>query len=305
MDARDLPGQHEQVSLERLNPGRLIGLQGRLARPFWGLMGIWAALCGALASNHLEWNGVALLTLALVLLLADLAWGSLWDLAVGTCWRVILSGRPPMRPPSLGILPYTRPESPAGRLFHRFSRVVTWWREIFWPTAGPAVLGFLAAVALTAVLTVLLPERLRVFNAGLVVIIGVGVVQGWRGRVPLAGQALMLVGLSWLAGHAAFTTLAWPSVAVAISFSASAWGVLRVLERQQGGLWLLNGGQVVAAALLAMLKQPLAAGAVGLLLLGQIVLQPLLRTESNRELVVRRTWTWQMVAMLVAALAIP
>jgi hypothetical protein len=321
MDARDLPGQPGQGTLERVIPGRLIGLQGRLARPFWGVMGIWAVLCGALASNRLRWDGRDLLTLALVLLLADLAWGSLWDLVVGNDWRRLLAETcSAARPTSsssegesrqfwknsrLAALPYTQPGSPGGRLSRRLSGLVGWWCAAFWPAAGPVVLGSLVAVALAVVLTCLLPDRVRPLNAALAVIIGLGLVQRWWGRSSLAGQALAQVGLSWLAGHAAFAGLSLPSMIMALCFAVAAWGVLRAAEALPGGLWLLDGGQAIGVALLAMLRQPLAAGAMGLLLFGQVALQPSLGSGVEPARVMQRTWPWLMAAMLVAALATP
>ncbi len=321
MDARDLPGLPGQRAMEGVVPGRLIGLQGRLARPFWGVMGIWAVLCGALASNRLRWDGRDLLTLALVLILADLAWGSLWDLVVGTDWRRLLTARwSSARPTSsssegddgqfwknstLAALPYTQPGSPGGRVSRRLSGLVGWWCEAFWPAVGPVVLGSLGAVALTVVLTCFLADRVRPLNAVLAVIVGLGLVQRWRGRSSLAGQALVQVGLSWLVGHAAFAGLSRPSVILAVCFAVAAWGVLRAAEALPRGLWLLDGGQAIGVALLAVLRQPLAAGAMGMLLFGQVALQPSLGSGIDPARVMQRTWPWLMAAMLVAALAVP
>jgi hypothetical protein len=238
--------------------------------------------------------------------MADLAWGRLWDLAVGTDWfRPMAEGWPPARLASLPALPYTQPNSPGGRLFHGINRLVGWWREAFWPVAGPALLGLLAATALTIVLALLLPARLRSLYAALVALVGIGLIWRRRGRATLAGQALVQVGLCWLAGHKVFVEVSGPSLVLALAFSVAVWGGLRVAQGQTGGLWLLNGGQGVAVALLAALKQPLAAGAVGLLLFGQVAFQPLLRLGGEPARVFRRTWPWLMAAMLVAALSLP
>lgn len=291
-----------------MRPGRLIGLQARLARPFWGWMGSWAVLCGALASNRLRWEGEGLLTLALVLLLVELAWGSLWDLAVGTNWfRPLAEGWPPARAASLLSLPYTHPDSPGGRLLRGLGRLVGWWREAFWPAAGSALLGLVAAVVLTVVLSVLLPNRLRLLNAALVALVGPGLALRRSGRDSLLGQALVQVGLGWLAGHAAFAEVREPSLILSLSFALAAWGALRVFEGRARGLWLLNGGQVAGTVLLVVLKQPLLAGAMGLLLFGQIAMQPSLRSggDARRLAFSGRTWPWLMAAMLVAAMALP
>jgi hypothetical protein len=72
------------------------------------------------------------------------------------------------------------------------------------------------------------------------------------------------------------------------------------------GLWSLNGGQAIGVVVLVVLRQPLAAGLVALLLFGQVVIQPLLRFEGNQGGTVPsgRMWPWLMAAMLIAALAL-
>jgi hypothetical protein len=293
---------------EQPRAGHWIGLRGRLASPFWAWLGSWAVLCGALASNQLRWEGEALLTLVLVLLLGELAWGSLWDLATGRGWfRPLAEGWPPARPASPAGLPYTQPHAPGGRLARWLGRLAGWWRETFWPAAGPAVLGLLAASILTAALALLLPDRLRPLYAALVALIGLGLVQRRRGRQPLATGALVRVGLCWLAGHAAFAEMGVASWALALCFALAAWGNLRVVAGLRRGLWLLDGGQAAAVALLLVLKQPLAAGVAGLLLFGQVALQPSLRYGGSAAHVAagKRTWPWLMAVMLLAAWALP
>jgi hypothetical protein len=301
VDAQSRLEQHDLRNSEQLIPGHLIGLQGYLAHPFWGLLGGWAVVCGALASNDLRW-----LSLALVLLLVELAWGSLWNLVVCTDWfRPLDEGWPPARPASWGGLPYTQPGSPGGRLVRGVNLLIGWWRVSFWPAVGPALLGLVAAGALTVVLAVLLPDRLRLLHAALVALLGLGVARRRRGKNVLAGQAVVQVGLSWLAGHLAFADMSGASLALALSFAATTLGALKVEAGQGSGLWLLHGGQAAAASLLVALRQPLAAGAVGFLLFGQVALQLPLRSGSEPARLGRRAWPWILAAMLVAALSIP
>jgi hypothetical protein len=158
---------------------------------------------------------------------------------------------------------------------------------------------------LTIVLALLLPDRLRYLYAALVALLGLGVIWRRRGRATLAGGALVQVGLCWLAGHMVLAEISVPSLVLALAFSLAVWGGLRVAHGRSGGLWLLNAGQVVAVALLAALKQPLAAGALGLLLFGQVAFQLLLRLGGDPARVFRRTWPWLMAAILVAAVALP
>ncbi len=273
-------------------------------------------LCGALASNQLHWQSETLLNLVLVLLLAELAWGSLWDLAVGTDWvRLMVEGLSSVRPEALPSPPYTQPHAPAGRLVGALGRFVGWWRQAFWPSAGPALLGLLAAAILAAVLAWLLPDRLRPLYAALVALVGLGVIQRQRGREAKAGHALLRVGLSWLAGHAALASVEAASLLLALSFSLAAWGNMRVAAALPWGLGLLNAGQAVAAVILVVLRQPVVACVSGLLLFGQIAMQPSLRygkqtsgsagNERIYVIVARRTWPWLMAAMLLAAWALP
>jgi hypothetical protein len=306
MDARECPEPYGHGTIEPWIPARFVGLQGRLARPFWGVLASWSVLCGALASDQLRLQGASLLTLALVVLLAELVWGTLWDLVAGTDWlRPLAEHWPPARPARWRGLPYTRPRSPGGRMLRGLNRFAGWWRESFWPTRGPALLGALVAVAMAIVLAYLLPNRLRPLYAALVALLGLGLARRRRGKDSAASQALIQVGLGWMAGQLAFAEMRPASLGLALAFTASTLGMLKLEGAQSRGSWLVNGGQAAAALWLAALGQPLAAGAIGLLCLGQIALQLPLHAGAERRFVVRRALPWMMAAMLVAALAIP
>jgi len=272
-------------------------------------LGVWAALCGAVASNQLQWTGVGLLTLLLVLLLVELGWGSLWELGMNPCRTEPSTGQgAPLPARSAAALPYTQPDSPGGRLQRRLTRLVNGWRGWFWPRCGEAVLALVGAVALTVALAALLPSRLFPLHAALAGLLGLGMVWRRRGRALLLGQALALVGVSWLAGHAALAAVTAPSLVLAAAFAVAVWGALRLAEGGRRGLWLLNGGQAAAALLLALpLEEPLAAGGMGLLLFGQVALQAALRPVDGigRGELTRRTWPWLAASMLVAACALP
>jgi hypothetical protein len=129
----------------------------------------------------------------------------------------------------------------------------------------------------------------------------------WRGKDPLAAQALVRVSLSWLAAHAVLGEIGTASLVLALAFALAAWGNQRLAARLPRSLWLLNAGQVLAVLVLVMLKQPIVAGAVGLLFFGQVAMQPSLRygEDAVHTVVSRRTWPWLMLLMLVAAWALP
>jgi hypothetical protein len=301
-------GRFGQGNAEHLTIARLVGLQGRLAHASWRWMGGWAAWCGALASNQLRWDAQILLTLALVVILADLAWGSVWDLATGPIGRQLRGEG--WIPPQSGLptgLPYMLPEAPAGRLSLQVQWLVAWWRQVFWPAAGSALLGLLVAVLLTVVLAILLPDRLRLLHAALVALVGLGVVQRRRGWEPLAGQALVQVGLSWWAGHLVFGELNRASFALALIFSLATLGALRVAQGRRSGLWFLNGSLIVGTLLVVGWRQPLIAGVMGLLFFGAAALQLTLNPDREIEWVklFDRTGPWLMAIMLMAALAVP
>lgn len=307
MDALEVTDHRDLESTEPLVSRHWIGLRGRLTQPFWGWLGGWGAVCGALASNQLRWDET-LLNLALALLMVELGWGSLWDVAVGSDWPKVLSRRwPPGRPARVLVLPYTRPHSPAGRLTHALSLVTGWWRETLWPTAGPALLGLFASIILTAVLALYLPERLHPLHLILAALGGLALLQRRRGKEPLATHALSRVCLAWLAGHGSISDLDTTSAIVAAAFALSAWGNLRVGAAQRRGIGLLIAGQVAAIAVLLSDRQPLAAGLVILLLLAQVALLPSLHYggPAAHITVSRRTWPWLMLVMLGVAWALP
>lgn len=168
------------------------------------------------------------------------------------------------------------------------------------------MLGLLAALALTTVLLIILPDRLLLLHAALAALVGLAVIWRFRQRAPLAVQGLVHVGLAWLAGHLACAPLTGASVWFSLCFALAAWGAGRIAAGPAVGraaLWLLNGGQVLGLLLLVATRQALAAGAVGLLVFGQVALQPSL-AGGDRCAVAGRTHWWLMAAMAVAAVAV-
>ncbi len=307
MNIQGLPDGAAREPIEQQVTEHVVGLRASPAAFPWGVTAAGATCCGALAANRLHWQGEDLLVLGLVLLLTVLAWGSLWNVGTGTLWfHSLARGRLPAHPVSLPALPYTLPGSPGGRLLRGLEGLVAWWRGAFWPAAGAAFAGLLTAAALTVLLSLLLPGWLRPLYAALVALVGLGIVQRQRGRDLLAGQSLLHVGLSWLAGHAAFARPGLASVSLALAFTVAVVGVLQVAQGLAGGFWLLNGAIGAVMVMLVALEHPLAAGVVGLILFGQVALQLSLRVGDGVARVGfgRRTWPWLMAAMLTAALAV-
>jgi len=301
-DRPGLAGRQPEIGA----PARGVGLQGRVTRRYWGWMGVWAVLCGAVATGALRWDAEVLLPLALVLLLSELAWGSLWDLSTGVEWFRLLSSRPAGGYPTrFRGLPYTLPHAPGGRFARAWGRTMHWWREVFWPAAGLALMGGLAALALAVVLSLLLPGRMRPLYAALVALLSLGVLYGKTGRPFFAGQALVQVGLGWLAGSLVLASDTRDAAALALSFSVVAWGALRADRGLWGGRWLLNGGLLLVVGLMIAWNQPLVAGLLALLSFGPLALQiPSADGSEARTGFLERLAPWLMASMLVAAVGL-
>lgn len=294
--------------MERLISARLIGLQGCLARPAWGGIGLLAVISGGLAANALRLDSEGLLTLLLVLLLTNLGWGTFWNLVVVEDWFHFLArGWPPEQPATVPALPYTQPTALGGRIARWLGRWLGWWRESLVPEKHLALVALVITVVLTVILTLTLPVRLMPLSAAVIALIGIALAQRLRGRSPLAATALLQVGLGWMAGHLAFSEMTVSSWGMAFCFSLAVLGILRAAEDQGAGLWLQDGSQIVIVVLLIVLEQPVAAGLAGLFLLGQIVLQPGLHISGQpaRIRYSNHSWPWLMGAMLTAALALP
>jgi len=284
--------------------GGLIRLQTRAGGLGSWLGPTWAMLCGVLASNAFDWQGGDWLPLALLPLLVDAGWGTLWAALAGTDWahafrrwRTWQKNRPAVR------LPYTLPGAPGDRISRWLGRLSAWWQEVFWPACGHAVRAAVIAVPLTAlVATILGPELLLLSVAALALMqLGVIWVSG-RGVVPSGWDGLIAVALPWLAGHSTFGAVTLPSAGLATLF-ALAWGSAWHTTSGRARIVLVVT-QLLSGAFLIVLRRPLAAGMLFLLLLPQMVLLPWVRFDLPANRFVRHTRPWLMVAMTVAAIAL-
>jgi hypothetical protein len=270
---------------------------------------MWTALCGALASGGVTLLAAPLLRLALLALLVDVVWGGLWSALMATdwatslrCWRNWRRGTP------VRLLPYTSPDGPAGRLARSLGHLRSWWAESAGPTLGPTLAGLALLLPLALVVAGVLGVRPL-----LVTLLAITLLQfifAWTGgdERPVPGpQALYEITLPWLAGHVLFAPPALPSIALALAYALSYAGGLR-LAQTWPGLARWNLGQIAAAVVLVAVRQPTAAGVVGLLFMGQAMLQPGLFDEEADQVdptaaarFLRWAQPWLMGAMLVAA----
>jgi hypothetical protein len=134
-------------------------------------------------------------------------------------------------------------------------------------------------------------------------LIQLGVVwEGGRGVVPPGWDALIAIAMPWLAGHVTFGPVTLCSAGSATLF-AVAWGeAWHATSRRGRALTMIS--QIVAMASLAVLRRPLAAGTLFMLLVPQLALLPWTRASYPAEWFVRHTRPWLMVAMVVTAFAL-
>lgn len=289
--------------------GGLIRLQAHVTDLTSWLGPTWAALCGVVASGGFSWQGQDWVRLALLILLVDGGWGTLWAALGGTDWATAVrrwrQGRQGQgdEDPPLTMLPYTLPGAPGGRLGGVVGAFRTWWREALWPTCGSALLAVAAALPMTALLGALLGPELLLLSLAALALMQLGVVwEGGRSAVPPGWDASIAVALPWLAGHVTFGAMTLHSAGLALLF-ALAWGqAWHVVSG--GGRAVSIGSQLLALVSLVALHRPVAAGTVFLLLIPQLALLPWTRTSYPIKSYVRHTRPWVMAAMAVAALAL-
>jgi len=284
--------------------GGFIYLQARLANLFFWLGPAWAATCGVVASNSSGWGGDDWLLLALLILLVDGGWGTLWAALGGTNWaRPLRRWRNWRFGDPVATPPYTLPNSPGDRASRWLGQLRAWWRDILWPACGPAISAIAGAVPVTIVLAVLLGTEVVLLSLVAVVVMQLGVAwEGGRGSVAPGWDAAIAVMLPWLAGHAAFGALTLRSAGLALVFGL-AWGAAR-RSGSRGGRALGIAAQCLAALILVALRHPLAAACLVLLSVPQWALLPWMQRGQAVSWYVRHTRPWLMAAMLVAAWAV-
>ena len=284
--------------------GGLIRLQAQLVDLATWLCPAWAALCGVVASGGFAWQGEGWSRLALLILLVDGGWGTLWTALGSTDWAAALHqwrtweyGERTPKPP------YTLPDSPGDRVISWIGLFRAWWRHLFWLDCGPAVLSIIIALLVTALLGVLLGQEMLLLSMAAVAAMQAGVVAS-RGSGAAAPEwdALLGITLPWLAGHIAFGPLTPGSSALALILGL-AWGTAWRVKSPRGRI-VAGGTQLLAAALLVALEQPLAAGCLALLSVPQLVLLPWIERGQPAGWYVRYTRPWLMAAMLIAAWAL-
>lgn len=286
--------------------GRLIGLQMEMGSSSAWPSSAWAALCGAVASGQMGLKVQSLFLLLLVLFLVDPVLGGVWRLVVGTDWFAPLSGDHLSRGeiPSKS-LPYTSPGSPGYRASRWLAGVMAWWQRDFRPRVGTESLSLILTVTVAIVLASLLgPLVTRLTLVAFVLMAVVLFSSRQDGAISFLLRAILELGLPWLIGHLAFGSLSWESVAFALAYTVAYYACFVLGDgRRRAATRLLNGSQIVAVALLIIVREPILAGIAGLLLLPQLLLQPFLWRGEAEWWYLQRSQPWLMAGMLTVALA--
>lgn len=232
-------------------------------------------------------------TLALVLLLADPLWGSIWRLAAGRKELLPLH----LHAQSIHFwLPYMQPNSPAHKLLRWDSADVTpLLLRVVLPTMAIALaialaLGF-TALALTSVVALIS-------------------VLGWTSRRTFATQPVLLqsvvsILLPWLltthqvVGTDLRTTWLTASTALALLVTIHHWGEGRLMRNHHDwfGAAILAVAEIGITGLLIIVQAPLWLGLLAVLWL------PAWLAIYQRQPVARLNFWW-LAALLVAALGL-
>jgi hypothetical protein len=286
--------------------GRLISLRVEKSASIAWAVSAWAALCGAIVSRQMELKAQSLLLLLLVLFLVDPVLGGIWRLVVGTDWLAPFASRHLSREEvPLRSLPYTSPGSPGYRAFRWLAGILAWWREDFRPHVGTEFLGLSLTLAVAITLASLLGRLVALLTLVALVLMAVILFSSrQRGPVSFPLRAVLELGLPWLMGHLAFGALHWESVAFALVYTIAYYACfVLVYGRRRTATRLLNGSQIVAVALLIIVKEPILAGIASLLLLPQLLLQSFLWRGEAEWWYLQRSQPWLMAGMLTVALA--
>lgn len=298
-----------------ISQGRLLNLEVRSAGSRVWLGPGWAFLCGAVASAGLEIGWHVLLSLLLGLLLVDSLLGTVWSLLHSDRWSLPANdGTNPGVKGKVVAPPYTLPGSFSHRLVAFLNESLERWRSTVWPRLGSTVLG----LAFTSVVALLVAA---VLGTGPLLLTGVAVLiagsrfvlRGWHESVLLVVRSCCVAGLAWMIGYATFgdlastgsdrtllaTALLWAAIYAAAFHS---YQLVKQADLAKGAV-LLNSAQLAAVAVLVVVRQPILAGVVALLLLPQMLLQPALFSTGKRLWYLQRVQFFTMAGTMAMAVA--
>jgi chlorophyll synthase len=240
-----------------------------LMKPVTWFAASWAFLCGAVASGSLGWSWDSLLRLLLGIIMAGPILCGLSQIVNDYCDSEVDAINQPERLIPAGLISL--------RHIQILSAILLLIGSIIALYLGQDVALLVSIGLFFAIAYSMKPMR--------------GKRNGWIGNALVS---FSYEGLAWLAGHAAFAALSWPSVALAFFYSIGAHGIMTVndfksmegdtqmgirsipvMYGKQKAAWLvvlmMGITQIIIIGLLAWWGHTIAAGVVGLLLLAQMV----------------------------------
>ncbi len=282
--------------------GRLIALDLRPTRPLTYLGPAWAALCGALASGHLEWQGNTLLILILTVLLCDPllgAWRSLW---LHADWRTALP-RNLANAHAWLILPADTPTAFFPRLARVAARRVAFLRNVIWPLMDSEMIGLAIVGTLALAIAVVLGLVPFMLTASAMIL---ALVEGQLGAERGRGlRAIYEIALTWLIATSAFGAFSWLALLFALLFTLT-YRALIGLAVTRLGHWIVwsNLTQLAVIVILVVINMPIGAAVVALGLLAQVLWQLRFHADQDGRMYAQRIQSYVLVAMLVAGLSL-
>ena len=288
----------------RREAGPLFYLRLSFSGRLWRMGAAWSALAGAVASGVSLTDSNALLRLIGTLVLADPAWGVLWQMTLA---RERGEGTAPVM---AGILPYAQPAAPASNIVRQLRAM-----SATAPDSKPSATGWhelIAGLGLTLGLSLLLGLPALALSMGVICIALAAWALNRRGMPPALGGAFLTVGMPWALGVSlakpgslALTSRQVDSTVLALAFTALAWGVRRaqLLSRSRArGVWL---GQAATLAVLIGLRQPWTVAVVAVIFLPPTLWLMAARDDvQDMDTALARSAAWWWMALLLAAAAL-
>jgi len=284
--------------------GGLIHFQIRLTRLSRWLGPLWSALCGVLAAGNFDPRSDDWLRLAVLLLLVDGGWGTLWSALSTTDWAASVDQwRHWHTGHRISTLPYTKAGAPGYRLAQALGTFRSWWRTVLWPQCGSAISSALVALFLTGIFSLLLGPTAFILTIAALATVQLGVAwEGGSGRVIPEWDSVIAIALPWIAGQSAFGAITLSSSALAFCLALAFGTAWRVTNPWGVAAHIFS--QVLSPTLLIAMGHPVAAAAYAIVLAPQFALLPLVKKSQYAGWYVKHTRWWLFTSMLLVAVAL-
>ena len=293
-----------EITHHRPTSGGLLHLHIRLTGLNKWIGPLCAAACGVLVGGSFTGDADAWLRLALLVLLVDGGWGSLWAAMAATDWSTpIERWRQWGEEGPNAAFPHETLGASNRRATRWFVQIGSWWQATLWPSAGSALSSAIVAVPLITVLSIMLGPQVMVLSIASVAVMQLGLIwEGGHGNVIPEWDAMPAIALPWLAGQAAFGPITLPSATIALCFAVAYGTAWRV--KSKWGLAFHILAQLLAPVLLILLSVPAAAAAYVALLVPQFLLLPWMKGRRLAGWYVAHSRWWLFATMVLSAVAL-